>query len=97
MSGGLAQVLTELLAGRPDGLSCDEIAGRLRRRRTDVLAVLRTDLRFEHNGRTHGSRWRTCSWDGMGRVENAQGATELPWSYLDAGVPVLLVRGPESE
>jgi hypothetical protein len=96
VSDGLARSLLDLLAGRSEGLSCDEIAARLRRRRSDVLVVLQADPRFEHNGRTHGSRWRTTPRDGMGRVENATRADGRSWPELDpSGVPVI-ARGPES-
>ena len=96
MSNRLADELTNVLDGEQFGLSCDQLALRLRRRRSDVLAVLRSDPRFEHDGRTCGSRWRmttepplSASWDGTGR-------NVLPWDDPDpSGVPVLF-RDPES-
>jgi hypothetical protein len=54
----LADDLVAVLATEPIGLSCDGLARRLRRRRNDVLDVLRSDGRFEHGGCTRGSRWR---------------------------------------
>jgi hypothetical protein len=70
--GPLADNLVALLAAEPTGLSCDQLARRLRRRRHDVLDVLRSDGRFAHEGRTRGSRWRlpadttrSTRWDGM--------------------------------
>ena len=39
-------------------LPLDMLAPALRTRRTTVLAVLRSDRRFMHDGATKGSRWR---------------------------------------
>lgn len=38
-------------------LPVDALAPALRKRRTDVLAALRSDSRFARSGRTKGSRW----------------------------------------
>lgn len=46
MSVQLADDLARLLAAEPDGLSCDELARRLHRRRASVLAALHGDSRF---------------------------------------------------
>ena len=68
----LALDIAAVLAAEPFGVSCDALAKRLHRRRPVVLAALRTDARFVHDGRTHGSRWRLSAsgrdgsgWDGM--------------------------------
>lgn len=50
--------LAELLDDKPEGLPCDELALRVRRRRSAVLAALLSEQRFEHVGSTRGSRWR---------------------------------------
>jgi hypothetical protein len=50
------------LADEPSGLSCDQLALRVRRRRHLVVRVLRADHRFVHNGRgRRGSRWLLAS------------------------------------
>jgi outer membrane protein TolC len=54
----LADELVAALASEPLGLSLAELASRVRRRKADVLHVLRLDARFEHVGRARGSRWR---------------------------------------
>ena len=88
MSVELADDLARVLDGEPLGLSCYELARRVQRRRADVLAELRADPRFEHEGDRRGSRWRlapetarrTC-WDGWGPIVTG-------WGGLDpAGIP----------
>ena len=71
---GLGDELERTLAGALGGLSCDELAMRLRRRRAEVLAVLRADPRFEHVGGGRGSRWMPVShpWDGLGRKDRGR-------------------------
>jgi hypothetical protein len=60
-----------------DGLSCDELATRLGRRRSDVLACLRSDPRFTRSGVTNGTRWRIS--EATGRNRSATGkAGKLP-------------------
>jgi hypothetical protein len=54
--GRLTRDLVVLLESSPSGLSCEELAKRLRRRKADVLDMLRSDERFERRGRTAGSR-----------------------------------------
>jgi hypothetical protein len=73
----LADNLVALLAAEPTGMPCDRLARRVRRRRHDVLAALHVDVRFEQEGRTHGSRWRLSTAtagpqprDGLDRYEN---------------------------
>jgi hypothetical protein len=70
----LGDELERTLAAEPVGLSCDELAMRLRRRRAEVLAVLRADPRFEHVGGGRGSRWMPVSdpWDGLGRKDRGR-------------------------
>jgi hypothetical protein len=70
----LADGLAGELEAAPDGLTCDELARRVRRRRADVLAVLRADPFFRHRGRTRGSRWHISPQDppeALGRNETA--------------------------
>jgi hypothetical protein len=50
--------LEALLTAEPFGLSCNALARKMRRRRTDVLAALDTDPRFLRVGKTNGRRWR---------------------------------------
>jgi hypothetical protein len=88
---GLAGDLRRLLVDEPVGLSCDELAKRLHRRRADVLAELRRDWRFEHVAAGSASRWRR-----RGRIRDGRGAPELPWLELDTGVPIVGRRAPES-
>ena len=69
-AGKLADMLADLLAGEPAGLSCDVLARRTRRRKADVLDALRADSRFEHRGQRRGSRWRLAAGtDREGRSE----------------------------
>jgi hypothetical protein len=74
--GGFGDELVALLAEEPVGLSCDELARRTGRRRTDVLDTLRWDPRVWHDGRGRGSRWRVTTTlplralrDGLGRTD----------------------------
>ena len=88
MSDRLADDLRRVLDTEPCGLSGRELARRVRRRHVDVLAELRADPRFEHDGRTRGSRWRLRQ--GAGANGSRSGGDELPWLKLDAsGVPAL--------
>jgi hypothetical protein len=61
----LAADLAAVLVVEPVGLSCDVLARRVRRRRSEVLAAVRRDPRFVHQGGRRGSRWRLQ--DGQGR------------------------------
>jgi len=76
----LALELAAELRAAPDGLTCDELARCVRRRRSDVLAALRADPLFQHRGRTRGSRWRISLEappdEALGRNESA--APSLP-------------------
>jgi hypothetical protein len=54
----LAAEIARLLAQEPDGLSCDALALRLKRRRADVLALLREDPGFARVSGGRRSRWR---------------------------------------
>jgi hypothetical protein len=70
----LADDLARVLDAEPLGLSCAELARRTRRRLADVLAALRGDPRFQHDGRGRGSRWRLAVaregvWEGRGRKD----------------------------
>ena len=91
LDGGLAADLAAALAAEPAGLSCDELAARLHRRRTDVLTALRADPRFDHSGRSRGSRWRLgpalaagTEWDG-GRSEDRPFRDRSPVRPADDG------------
>lgn len=66
----LADEIASLLALAPRGLSCDELAVRTARRRTAVLAALRSDPRFTRRSAGRGSRWLLIPplWDGLGRI-----------------------------
>jgi hypothetical protein len=55
----LRDEITELLAAAPGGMSCDAVAARLRRRRTDVRSALVNDPRFRKRGSGRASRWVT--------------------------------------
>jgi hypothetical protein len=89
--GKLGDDLAHVLAGEPAGLSCDELALRVHRRRRVVLATLRTDSRFERRGRGRGSRWvlaaRTAPrarQDGLGRKDRRGSVSEHPLAVSDA-------------
>ncbi len=91
---GLADELVALLADTPGGLSGHELARRVKRRRADVLAALRVDVRVEHDGRTRGSRWRLRHRAGPNG--NRPARDDPPWAELDpAGIPAV-ARGAES-
>jgi hypothetical protein len=73
----LADDLARLLDGEPLGVSCDDLAQRIGRRRSVVLDVLRADPRFMHLGIGRGSRWRVSArlgteWDGQIRDDREQ-------------------------
>jgi hypothetical protein len=53
----LGDQLAAVLSSEPDGLACDQLAKRVERRRTDVLAELHADTRFERRGTGPRSRW----------------------------------------
>ena len=73
----LVEGIVQVLAFESEGVSCDELSKRLGRRRSDVLACLRSDPRFVRSGTTNGTRW-TFS-EGTGRNESGSGdAGELP-------------------
>jgi hypothetical protein len=90
VSARLADDLARVLEGEPFGLTCRELRRRVGRRLADVLAALEEDSRFEHSGRSRGSRWRiaaerphSASWVRMGTEDSAG-------FYLDpSGVPVV--------
>jgi hypothetical protein len=92
----LADHLARVLSAEPFGLSCAALVARVQRRRGDVLRALRADGRFDHHGRTRGSRWRLAAQDRMGRNGARRRADAVPWAGLDpSGVP-LVGRRPES-
>jgi hypothetical protein len=53
----LGDQLAAVLGSEPDGLACDQLAKRVERRRSDVLAELHADPRFERRGAGPRSRW----------------------------------------
>jgi hypothetical protein len=57
VSTPIADELVRRLAEEPSGLSCDDLARQVSRRRSHVLSVLRTDPRFRRIGCGRGSRW----------------------------------------
>jgi len=82
--GKLGDVLAELLAGEPAGLSCDVLARRTHRRKADVLAKLRSDSRFEHRGQRRGSRWIALADRRPPRASPERlGTTDRPGSVSD--------------
>jgi hypothetical protein len=92
----LADDLAGALEREPLGLPCAELAARLHRRRSTLVAALRVDPRFEHEGRTRGSRWRLVAEMPSGPNGNRSRRNDLPWDELDpSGVPVL-ASGPEN-
>jgi hypothetical protein len=85
----LGDELELVLVGEPVGLPCDELARLVHRRRRVVLATLRAQPRFVHEGRTRRSRWRVVAQEGRGRNGAGGGRNDLPWAGLDAsGVPL---------
>jgi hypothetical protein len=63
----LADDLARLLDAEPDGLSGRELARRVGLRLSAVVAVLREDPRFVHDGAGRGSRWGLRDAQGRGR------------------------------
>lgn len=57
----LGDEIAALLAAERRGMSCDALAARLRRRRTDVRFVLVSDPRFQRFGSGRASRWLVIS------------------------------------
>jgi hypothetical protein len=89
VSDRLADDLRRVLAEHPYGLPCAELARRVHRRRSDVLATLRTGP-FEHRGRTCGSRWRVAAGSRRRGSRARTGSNVLPWDELDrSGVPAI--------
>jgi hypothetical protein len=76
--GQLADDLAAVLAGEPLGLPCAELTARVKRRRGDVLAVLRADPRFERHGENRRSRWRLAAGAGRGGMGRALEPTGSP-------------------
>jgi excisionase family DNA binding protein len=67
-------VIALILGREPSGLSCDELAKQLHRRRADVLAWLEHDDQYERCGAGSASRWRLA--DRRGRIRDGQGEAE---------------------
>jgi hypothetical protein len=94
----LADDVARVLASEAFGLPGREVARRVRRRRCKVVAVLRGDQRFVHDGRGRASRWRMARWGvaaGMPRDhhQDNMGHEDMPWLGLDAsGVPLVRRR-----
>jgi hypothetical protein len=87
---GLAGDLRRVLAGEPGGLPCCELVRRVRRRRGDVLAELRSGPCFEHAGHGRGSRWRLAGETPATGLRAHLGPQDRWWGDLDAsGVPAL--------
>ena len=57
-TGTISMLAGVELRRNADGLSCTELARRLRRRRADVVAVLEDEPRFARSGSTKNARWR---------------------------------------
>lgn len=74
--GELAEDIAAVLKPEPDGLSCHEVARRLRRRKAAVLEALRSDPRFVHGN--HPSRWLIGTQEAMGTNGNSPGANLRP-------------------
>jgi hypothetical protein len=79
--GTISMLAAIELRRHPDGLSCDAIARRLHRRRTEVLAVLTDEPRFTRTGATRYARWtRTWAhgteWVALRGVDAATGPPE---------------------
>jgi hypothetical protein len=91
----LGDDVARVLDREPFGLPGREVARRVRRRRCEVVAVLRGDQRFVHDGRGRGSRWHLAKWRvaaGMplDHHQDNMGHEDMPWLGLDAsGVPLV--------
>lgn len=72
--GTLSMLIGVELRHAPAGLSCDELARRLRRRRADVLQVLEDESRFQSTGSTCGRRWT-----------RRDGTSRPPGGWCDSG------------
>jgi hypothetical protein len=82
--GRLARDVAQVLDERGP-TSCHEIARALRRRKEDVLNVLRGDSRFEHDGRGRGSRWRLAARMPLSASQEQIGT--FPSAQVDSGLP----------
>jgi hypothetical protein len=61
-----------------------------------VLAALNADPRFQHEGNTHGSRWRRASMPLETRPIPFRGDPSL-WASLDpSGVPIVGRRAEDA-
>jgi hypothetical protein len=79
--GTISMLIDVELRRDPDGLSCTELARRLRRRRSDVLQVLEDEPRFTRTGRTRYARWTLArshgtEWVPLGGVDATPGPPE---------------------
>jgi hypothetical protein len=91
----LGDELAREIDREPVGLSCDALARRVHRRRAIVLAALNADPRFQHEGNTHGSRWRRAAVSLETRPIPSRDDPSL-WASLDpSGIPIV-GRGAES-
>ena len=73
-TGTISMLAGVELRRNADGLSCTELARRLRRRRADVVAVLEDEpRRFTRSGSTKNARWTLTRPHGTGRghLDNA--------------------------
>jgi hypothetical protein len=85
----LGDELARVLDGEPTGLPCDALARLVHRRRALVLAALTGDPRFQHEGNTHGSRWRCAPIPLETRPIPSRGDPSV-WASLDpSGVPLV--------
>ena len=92
----LGDELAKVLDREPTALSCDALTRRVHRRRTVVLAALNADPRFQHEGNTHGSRWRRVPLPLETRPIPSRGEPSLRASLDPSGVPIVGRRAEDA-
>jgi hypothetical protein len=83
-TGTISMLAGVELRRNADGLSCTELARRLRRRRADVVAVLEDEPRFARSGSTKNARWTRARAHGT-ELHALRGVDATTWPPEPAG------------
>ena len=83
-TGTISMLAGVELRRNADGLSCTELARRLRRRRVDVVAVLEDEPRFARSGSTKNARWTRARAHGT-ELHALRGVDATTWPPEPAG------------